>query len=77
MTKIDIEEMTIEFLRKNDTYFQSTSKHKVKNEDYPYHTPQQVERKARVELPLTCLTKKDSYTCLKKGIDSDLLSLSM
>ena len=77
MTRAEIEEMTINFLREHDAYFKSTNKYKTREEDYPYHTPQQEERKDRVELPLTCLTKKDSYNCLRKGVDSDLLSLTM
>ena len=73
MTQAEIEEMTIAFLKANDEYYTSTKKNKKKLVEYCYETQEQANRRESVERCFSSLSKKDTYRCMRSGVDYSLL----
>lgn len=73
-TAEQIEKMTIEFLRANDSDFSNKAKgnYSYKNE-YPYLNRIPMTRRLRREISFSNLSKKDSFKCLKKGVEEQVL----
>lgn len=72
-TQEQLEEMTINFLAENDTYYKSSKRNKKQTEEYSYDTVIQSERKRRVERVFSNLTAKDAFSCLRFGVEHSAL----
>jgi len=67
MTTEELEEMTIKFLRENDSkYFHKTG-YKSDMIEYPYHSYAQQKERNSIEIPLSNLSNNQRLQCPQFG----------